>query len=393
MGSYDYTCSVSNLPIGHGVPVKFLTLIESPHDPFNLSLFCLPISCKYNDYGSIENYDLNNIDVKLFLEMMKVYAVEKPLGENKYHDPLVSSDMSFDSWLSAMRSNAVGIHKESYSNSSFSNKKIDKNDLPGKKGKPTWERIQKQIELKGFIIGPNGYSANEVFHGCVKVKYNNYCKHDEGKEKLTLIKEALGEEYNTIFVPGEGSSVWSVEMLVFPHTNDNYDCDDPHSITYSFDIKDSLKIYQAIVREDVWNYLVNLKVKDYDILHSFDYYLNETNEFFPTLYKMKKLSKDDALEARMVINSSIIGRFEHKWLRKTSYIAAEILDKKEINSFINLMSETLKFNEALYFIRYKYRPGNSFGSQFGEFSHHLNFHKFLTKICKEKIKSESQKLD
>ena len=62
MGSYDYTCGVSNLPISCGTDVRVLLLSKNPYDLMGSSACemhslwvprTFPIKGKYDDYGNI----------------------------------------------------------------------------------------------------------------------------------------------------------------------------------------------------------------------------------------------------------------------------------------------------------------------------------------------------
>lgn len=67
MGRFDYTCAVSRLPIGDGVPVRHLLLTESPYRREPMRLSCtmtdwwfprtFPIRGVYNDYGGSTSTD------------------------------------------------------------------------------------------------------------------------------------------------------------------------------------------------------------------------------------------------------------------------------------------------------------------------------------------------
>lgn len=98
MGSFAATCGISHLGIGPGDRVKFL-LLENTGDPTEniqcysddlWSIFAPPFDANYNDYGSIENWDPEDPNFKYAMQILRAQLVERPVGENQYHDVAVS---------------------------------------------------------------------------------------------------------------------------------------------------------------------------------------------------------------------------------------------------------------------------------------------------------------
>lgn len=85
MGCWNETCAVTNLPIYEGEKVNFHIITEQ----YNIyDFFCIPITGKYNDYGSIENipdtvYNKTTFDVfKRLIEQNKIFV----RGEKQVND-------------------------------------------------------------------------------------------------------------------------------------------------------------------------------------------------------------------------------------------------------------------------------------------------------------------
>lgn len=121
MGSFDFTCAVSGLPIGAGTPVRFCLLESSPysssgdHANGELSWYLrsLPIRAKYDDYGSIESIDPEDTPIcQNWLEGLQVDMVEKGWGDNTCHDTPTRRDMTFDELLAALSEDRLEVRSE-----------------------------------------------------------------------------------------------------------------------------------------------------------------------------------------------------------------------------------------------------------------------------------------
>jgi len=117
MGTFDYTCSISDLPIHARDPVRFLLLVESPYCKGAVNADYLgdrwaplsfPLQAKYDAYSSIE--DILPSPIKgLWVETLREDLVEKDLGENPYHDPAVKKGMTVEEMLWPLCEGRLGI--------------------------------------------------------------------------------------------------------------------------------------------------------------------------------------------------------------------------------------------------------------------------------------------
>lgn len=121
MGSFDYTCAISGLPIGANDDVRFILLQASPYTRGGChadSVECWylrapPIRAKYNDYGSVESIHPDDESlVQLWLDGLKVDLIEKGVGDNTCHDVAVRRDMTFDELREALWENRVEVRRE-----------------------------------------------------------------------------------------------------------------------------------------------------------------------------------------------------------------------------------------------------------------------------------------
>lgn len=115
MGSFDFTCGISNLPIGYGDEVRYFLLSEnrcSDSDLYVDSRYAIrtpPIKAKYDSYATVEEFDENHITTKVMFQGLDQDVVEQPLGENQYHDCPVTKGMSIGDWLNAFREERVKV--------------------------------------------------------------------------------------------------------------------------------------------------------------------------------------------------------------------------------------------------------------------------------------------
>jgi len=124
MGCWDETCGVTQVPIVSGDPVAliFLTNCNAYHDkeyPDNHSGHCystdiwspraLPVLAKYNDYGGIEEF-AENWNTEWIIKGFQRDLIEKPLGENEYHDHAVlRAEVNIERLVDLVHDNRVEI--------------------------------------------------------------------------------------------------------------------------------------------------------------------------------------------------------------------------------------------------------------------------------------------
>lgn len=88
MGCWNETCALSNLPITVGDRVRFLILLntgaagKSYYYNDNYIPLCLPISGEYDDYGAVENIEVDEMTA-LLLQSQKFYIVDEDDKEIK----------------------------------------------------------------------------------------------------------------------------------------------------------------------------------------------------------------------------------------------------------------------------------------------------------------------
>jgi hypothetical protein len=124
MGSSNYTCAVSGLPIASGEKVRFGLLVQNPaYKPGSIvcriddawAIRAVPLRAEYNDYCSITNEE-DGVNKRLWMECLDEDLVVREQGENPYHDVPTPKGMSFGHFLSALGAGRIlvrGSFKES----------------------------------------------------------------------------------------------------------------------------------------------------------------------------------------------------------------------------------------------------------------------------------------
>lgn len=108
MGSFDYSCSISGLPIGWQTPVRFMVLAQKlgyrraiPHDvDGRWQPLAPPIRARYNSYGSVEFDEGREVDA--LFDILNRRAVERDVGESPRRDMAVTRGMPREDWLTAL---------------------------------------------------------------------------------------------------------------------------------------------------------------------------------------------------------------------------------------------------------------------------------------------------
>lgn len=110
MGMFDYTCSVSGLPIGEGTPVRLTPLMPGDYYEEGKSVMStnelwvpmmLPLRAVYNSYGSVKDWEPGP-KADSFFKQLEDCAVEREVGENPVHDVAVRKGMSREDYLMAL---------------------------------------------------------------------------------------------------------------------------------------------------------------------------------------------------------------------------------------------------------------------------------------------------
>ena len=164
MGSFDYTCAISGLPIGGGTPVRFFLLQSSPYSPGGnyadgdlvWYLRAPPIRAKYSDYGSVRDVHPDDVPIaNLWLDGLQIDLLEKGVGDNTYHDPAARKSMSIEEMIEALRACRLEVRPklETKEQRIAYEKEMGRYTSKQKiaRGIPTLRRVEKVISGAGSI--------------------------------------------------------------------------------------------------------------------------------------------------------------------------------------------------------------------------------------------------
>jgi len=162
MGSFDFTCAVSGLPIGAGTKVRFLMLQSSPFSDrgsYASRELCwylrsLPIRAAYNDYGTIEDVDPRDAAVQQnWLDGLDLDLLEKGWGDNTCHDVPTRRGMDFGDLCAALSEDRLDVRpeletEEEHKAADARMRKLFKRK-PLSRGIPTIRRVEAAVRRSG----------------------------------------------------------------------------------------------------------------------------------------------------------------------------------------------------------------------------------------------------
>jgi len=261
MGSFDYTCTASGLPIEASTPVRFLLLTPAPYEderPIGIhgSFFprTVPLKATYNDYGSVDEME-DGPAREVWLEALHVDMVEKGTGDNTVHDVPTRKTMKWDKLLRALQEGRVWVRREVGTSSEFDEFK-KRNDAPV--GVPTLQSVEKLLVDAKYAIEQGkegGYLVDEIGSGEVRVRWGGLGDHTLALYKIMPLLNL----YASMLSAGSGSYSHGAEILLRakPDTKGWRGSQRKQK-------EKPLRLWQAMIREDVWQALCQLQIKSWD---------------------------------------------------------------------------------------------------------------------------------
>lgn len=435
MGSFDYTCAVSGLPIHSGDEVRFLLLSGNPYGENKGSRACtmhdwwfprtFPIRAVYNEYGSVEKVEEGPAR-DIWLDALKIDLVSRGWGDNSVHDVPTSPDMTFEELLGAIQEGRILVRQNvgrERTKDSFKMAGLKRKAPP--KGVPTRKRVTAVIVKAGLPLfqgwGKEGYLIDRKGYGTVRVRW-----HGEGAtwnkdaEALEKVQKLLGE-YATIIKAGTGSYANSADLFVHvkPGTKDFHRA--------RKDRNPSLPVSQVMIREDVWQALLGMSFRERwdsrkpSTIKSFrasvqklykttlqhfkeEIERRETIKALPEeqrkalapfydlsdIYLETKLDRD--APGSWVVSKNVIpftvGLSTHWKLFVKRMLEAGDHDPKP---FLDSVAEMAYVQQVLMYVRFIWNPSSSRGAQVGEFDKHLTFHKAMAQIAEARFKEDEER--
>lgn len=267
MGSFNYTCCVSNLPIEDGTPVRYLALARSAFDTNGNGHVCyvggrwqvygVPIRAKYNDYGSVDGIE-ESFTTDMFFDGLKRGVVEKGVGDNTVHDVEVRVDMGQQGWLDALWEGRVHVEDLKAAPGPWPEEE------PGN-GVPSLKRIETILKAANLEVvtgfGAKGYYVDEASPGYLRIRHGEGRMGRDTKDLEALLPLLHEAGYAAMITVGTGNYANHAEVLVAPLPPK-----DPKQHIHATGMGDGKEydahrpVSQAMIREDVWQYLLSVEI-------------------------------------------------------------------------------------------------------------------------------------
>lgn len=438
MGSFAFTCCISDMPIEYGENVRWFLLAENPFRD-NLPVYMsdlwfprsIPVRAKYNDYGSIEGYNPDDPAIWATLEMLKQDMVEVGWGNNQCHDVPTQKGMGFGPTLEALWEGRLQIERDPalfrFSHPSTE----DEIEEHTHKGMPTIRRVAKLLMDEGFkVAGPDtgavGYLLEQKEPGWIRVRSGGYDRKEPALKKILPI---LQERYAAMVTVGTGSYSDDAEIQVMPRPKGPKD--DGH-ILMGRDPrkKEPLTVYQAMVHSEVWDTLIKRKFEGSvyqpkfqrktigfddlrsEVQDSWDSARKRRQEQEELLKSLEKHSEDEGVRSRITslmfgdLLNDHLDTFMGSFLSKCPVPGAlgisdhfkllverhmkEPIEPKLIDPVLDDLAGFAVVHSVLSGIRYWWRPSFPCGPQFGEYKDHSRFHLELRKVAQSIHKRRSE---
>lgn len=388
MGSFAFTCCVSGLPIEVGDEVRYFLLTENKygelacyvHDHWNPRTW--PIKAKYNDYGSIEDWEEGPL-VDAIIEGFRLDLIEKGTGSNQYHDVPIRKKMTFKNVLDAVKEDRLTVDSEAPERESKRQMKewYESHGLAKDRERPTppWYPTLQNVER---LLG------SSVENYCVDEKGDSIRVRIAGYGKDTILEEAqklLEKDFLTIIVAGEvNSSGRELRCFMKPGRDEQgYD-----RYYYKRPEGKELRIKQAMIREDVWQALLKIPIESwYYKDNSIEAYRKSVCEFIEKSKLRPKTFIDDLeLESsgRETLGCELLAKDKLPYDNGLASHAKLLKASGNWNDeFAILVAEFTYIWDVLGTIRCMWRPSTSCGPQFGEWQTHETYSLAMAEIAKQ----------
>lgn len=413
MGSFNATCIISNLPIEAGTPVRFVNLVRSTFHPDGNDHRCYvtgrwhlrgpAIRAQYNDYGSIEKIQ-DGLAARVMFESLAQEAVEKGVGDNQFHDVEVRPGMDRKAWLKALWEGRVyvqdGRPRRKHPDGTYKSPEPEE-------GIPSLARMEALIQNFGSTLskdhGDPGFMADEVSRGFIRIRNGRTTAQTPDQELESLADFVRKAGYAAMVTCGTGSYADNAEILVAPlPARDN-----KHIFADGMTENEFLKkqiasrpVTQAMIREDVWQFLLNTELDSWNGKYTIAKVLEDSKSTIKQKRELKALqesgdmkyyhlameSEDDHKNAfsSMIRGGEGVSGFS---LKQSFELAMEIArNKKELDVFIQDLVETAFVQCAYSWIHGQWHPTTNSG-QDGNWKMHREF---MMKLLTVKGKYEDE---
>lgn len=424
MGSFSYTCCVSDLPIEYGDKVRFFTLVENPyhHGKEEAAMCCyvydkwaprtFPLRAVYNDYGSVEKVQ-EGPQRDIWFEGLRTDLVSRGTGANTCHDVPTRKDMDLQTFLDAILEGRILVHDQDRIDSLKRARKMEKKmeEFTGKPSKPklpdgipTMKRVRAEIQRAGLTNSDgnfrSGLMVSLMHRGFVRVR----CDEFDTKKNLKALREAqkvLGRKYATVIMAGRGSyTADRAELLVVPKPL-------PKGTYVRLGPREKvrhLSLAQAMIREDVWQEMVNWEFKSWSGTYRLSSFLADAHKAWDEsvvsykkdpdfFHKYGALGSPDLAPYTKDQLPFVVGLGTHFKL-----MVEKNPTKEEVEDFLQTAAEFTLVSCHFMGLRRMWHPSFGAGPQFGEWDlhaqHYSKMHGIAQKIYeKQRAEAEAEEED
>jgi len=407
MGSFDYTCCVSGLPISYDDPVRFFLLTKNPYQENDVvcdindfwTPRTFPLRARYDDNGLIKDLQ-EGVQQKIWFDCFKKDLIIKGIGDNSYHEVAINHDMNLNQWLNSIYKGRIKV------------KDLDRDneDVLPSIGIPTLKRIfilLKENNLRSSVTyKDNGFIIDELEPGTIRVR-SNYNDISIAISSLKTAENYLSNQYSTMIRSGTGNYSDVAELIISPKPlfkNGEY-----YNMRFgNWKLKKELDVSQVMIREDVWQKISNLKFYDWkdDVISKEKYleYLKLAYNKYIYVIKNKNLNYYNAY--LLLLSSDIVDEMKNEKCfeveSKIRIITKDMISfvlglsthfdmfcrskhtNEEAEDFLNVIADFAMINYVLYTIRYYWKPSGMF-PQYGKWKDHKKINQIFVEICDQKI--------
>lgn len=398
MGSFDYTCAVSRLPIHGGDPVRYLLLQRDPtHDSGAIAGWrarTFPVRARYDDYGNAANPTPAS-QLGLWKAGFDTDLIERGWGDNSIHDLRVAKDMPIEGILEAVERQRVRIRRREITPTPDKLRKggMEVPKIP--KGIPTRKRIEKLLKSFDLNIHEGGFGADtymvdRVDDQTVRVRHADSSK---GLPKLERRFRRLGR-YAVVLRNGTGNYADSSELWIMPlpgtQKHERFRLNDP-----------PLEVAQAMIREDVWQQVLNTPIKSsYMDAYTIEQYREATRKMWED-----SLEKVEMFKGVDIDTMGFVGLHTFmSWVLTTPPFTVGLgtswwtavrakWEGEDLSAFLDTVAEFACISDRLRVARFHWSPPGSVGPQWGEWQVHWDLLLALASVAEAHVLEESKRGD
>lgn len=416
MGSFDFTCCVSGLPIGADDPVRYLLLTEQlpGEDRHKLEshwvLRTPPLRGRYNDYGLAEVLQRGPAQ-DVWLDVLQLDLIETGPGDNTFHQVAVRKDMSFEEVQTAIWMDCLLVKDrlslETYQDTQLlklSSLAVDRLALLKNTEEllhpsiPTVQRVRTMLLDAGLELSDGKFTPGYVVStydttGHVRIRWGGGDASNH-VEVLSQIQGLLSEKFSTMLTTGTGEYPKAAEMVVAAKP---LDPSDRSYLSVGIEPKpQSLHVAQAMIREDIWQAICGLRHEFRDFPRTCEDYKIDVRQYWYHCHKIHRLSTDR--EQRTFLRTFISGASAQQLQDRLVYSLGKHFDlmlekdpsEAELEEFLDSLGETLYVQKILRTLRYQWHPAGPTGPQCGEWNLHRDFLQRLKDIADCVIKQQAE---